>query len=169
MMNDKARIIKAIVAGIIGTGAALLCRHCHGEFNTYLKSPQKILKCHKWCCEDSGKKMFLLGAFIGLAGFGVGLMLAPKSGRELREDISDTFEELKEKTKDFTEDMVDRGEEAYDGVREQVNNLAGRARRMAGHVEKDLIDSIPEKLEDLAQFFTLGVRIWNKLSERKYR
>lgn len=44
--------------------------------------------------------MYVLGAFIGgLIGAGVGLLLAPKPGRALREDISDYTSYVKDEVR----------------------------------------------------------------------
>jgi len=77
---------------------------------------------------------------IGLgAGALIGLLLAPKSGKQLRKDLrrkyddaKDTFDEWKDEAKERAEDVIDRGaklaEELRDTAREKVAPL-GRALR----------------------------------------
>ena len=46
---------------------------------------------------------FLIGALLGgVLGSAASILMAPKSGRELREDICDTCEEIAEKAQEFT-------------------------------------------------------------------
>jgi gas vesicle protein len=77
---------------------------------------------------------------IGLgAGTLIGLLLAPKSGKQMRrdlrrkyEDAVDTFDEWKEEVKERAEEVIDRGtkmaDELRDTAREKVAPL-GRALR----------------------------------------
>lgn len=51
----------------------------------------------------SKKRNFLLGAGVGLA---IGLLFAPKSGKETREDLSRLLKELVEKAKDIDVEEV---------------------------------------------------------------
>lgn len=62
-------------------------------------------------------KDFLLGAITGaVIGAATALLLAPKSGRELREDIS----------------------EQYSNVSQKTQELAGKAKELAGNVVEDI-------------------------------
>jgi len=74
---------------------------------------------------------------IGLgAGALLGLLLAPKAGKQLRKDLRkkyetarDTVEEWSEDAKEFAEDAMERGAEFADEVREKVAPLAKAMRR----------------------------------------
>ncbi|MEK7580255.1 MAG: YtxH domain-containing protein [Patescibacteria group bacterium] len=58
------------------------------------------------------KKYAGLGLFAGLAGFLTGLFTAPKSGKELREDVKEKVEDIKEEVKEVVEDIkTELGEE----------------------------------------------------------
>ncbi len=58
---------------------------------------------------------FVIG---GLVGAGVALLLAPKSGRELRKDISD----LASDAQDRISMTIDKSKELYEGSRSAVKN-----------------------------------------------
>ncbi len=58
---------------------------------------------------------FVIG---GLVGAGVALLLAPKSGRELRKDISD----LAGDAQDRISMTIDKSKELYEGSRSAVTN-----------------------------------------------
>lgn len=52
----------------------------------------------------------LKGALLGgLLGGAAALLLAPKSGKELRDDIGDTYQSITEKAQDFTENCKQAG------------------------------------------------------------
>ncbi len=74
---------------------------------------------------------------IGLgAGAVIGMLFAPKTGRQMRRDIRrgyeharDTFDDLKETAREFAEDAVDRGSEFAEDLRDRVKPLARGIRR----------------------------------------
>jgi len=68
---------------------------------------------------------------IGLgAGAVVGMLFAPKAGRQMRRDLRrgyenarETFDEFKENARDFAEDAIERGSDLADELRERVTPL----------------------------------------------
>ncbi|MCU1269648.1 MAG: hypothetical protein JWN74_942 [Acidobacteriaceae bacterium] len=65
---------------------------------------------------------------IGLgAGTVIGMLLAPKPGKQMRRDLRrgydtarETFDDWKENAKDFAEDVMERGSDFADDVRDRV-------------------------------------------------
>jgi len=78
--------------------------------------------------------MFLL---IGLgAGTLVGMLYAPKPGKQMRkelrrryQDARETFDDWREQARDVAEEVVEKGAEFADEVRERVTPLARNLRR----------------------------------------
>jgi gas vesicle protein len=74
---------------------------------------------------------------IGLgAGALLGMLLAPKAGKQMRKDLrrkyenaKDTVDEWSEEAKEFAEQAMDRGAEIADEVRERVSPLTKAMRR----------------------------------------
>ena len=74
---------------------------------------------------------------IGLgAGAVVGMLFAPKAGRQMRRDLRrgyenarETFDDFKESARDFAEDAVERGSEFADEVRDRVRPFGKVIRR----------------------------------------
>ena len=74
---------------------------------------------------------------IGLgAGAVVGMLFAPKTGRQLRRDLRrgyesarDTFDDWKETARDFAEDAIERGSDLADDLKDRVKPLARGIRR----------------------------------------
>src|SRR5437667_12715359 len=79
----------------------------------------------------------LIFLLIGLgAGAILGLLYAPKPGKQMRKDLKrryedarDTFDDWKDEARDFAEEAVERGTEIADEVRERVRPLAKATRR----------------------------------------
>ena len=74
---------------------------------------------------------------IGLgAGTVIGMLFAPKAGRQMRRDLRrgyetarETFDDWKENARDFAEDVMERGSDFADDLRERVTPLAKQAKR----------------------------------------
>jgi len=69
---------------------------------------------------DDCVKGFIVGSLIGAA---LGILYAPKSGKEMRTDICKS-----------TEDLLEKAKERYDEAREKIEKLAGREKEL--YVEK---------------------------------
>jgi len=83
---------------------------------------------------------------IGLgAGALAGLLLAPKSGKQLRRDLQHGLEDAKDTVGDWAEDAKDRVREAGDRVRD----AASRGADLAADIAEDLRDTAREKTEPL--------------------
>ena len=78
--------------------------------------------------EKSGKT-FLKGAMIGtVLGAATALLLAPKSGRELRKDISDQYHNVSEKTKDIAGNVTRRTQDIARNISAKAADLAEKAK-----------------------------------------
>jgi gas vesicle protein len=74
---------------------------------------------------------------IGLgAGAVVGMLLAPKTGRQMRRDLRrgydnarETFDDWKETARDFAEEAMERGSDIAEDLRDRVTPLTKGIRR----------------------------------------
>lgn len=74
---------------------------------------------------------------IGLgAGTVIGMLLAPKPGKQMRrelrrgyENARETFDDWKDQAKDFADEVMERGSDIADEVRERVTPVMKAARR----------------------------------------
>lgn len=77
----------------------------------------------------SESKNFVVGAVIGaLLGTGAALLLAPKSGRKLRDDICETCSDLSESTQDMAECLTKKGKCLAKAINCEKDDLAEKAR-----------------------------------------
>jgi gas vesicle protein len=86
--------------------------------------------------ESSGGGGFLTGLLFGTAiGAAIGLLLAPKSGAEMRRTLVDSAEKFRQKANEtYTEasgavsDLVEKGKKAARQGRDRVESAVGEAR-----------------------------------------
>ena len=93
--------------------------------------------------ESAGSGMFLLGAVAGaLVGAGVALLMAPKAGAEMRQDLNAGWSSLRDAAARRYREMADRA-----GV--QLENLEEKADQFADQLEtsaRSAIDAASSKL-----------------------
>ncbi len=76
----------------------------------------------------SGSK-FLVGAAIGAAvGVGVALLLAPKSGAETREELSNQYQKVNAKTHELTEAANQKTQELAKNIKNQTNQFVDKTK-----------------------------------------
>ena len=97
--------------------------------------------------KHSGLSKFVVGAGIG---FGVGLLVAAKSGKETRKDIKEKFLELEDKIKDLSyDDLKDGAIEKLDELRIKIEELD---QEKASELIKEKIIDIKQKLTELSKY-----------------
>ena len=83
----------------------------------------------------NGGDSFLAGAILGgIAGFAVGILLAPKSGAEMRADLMDRSDAAREQIWDRTGSAREQFMDRSSGAREQM---------------EELLDSTSQRLEEI--------------------
>ena len=74
--------------------------------------------------------------FIGLgAGALAGLLLAPKTGKQMRRDLQRGYEGAKDTLEDWADEAKDRVREASDRVKDAASRGADLAEELRGRVE----------------------------------
>ena len=76
--------------------------------------------------EVSGLFSFILGVTAGVA---LGILFAPKSGEETREDIKETIDNLKYKVDDLYHKGVLKTTELYENGKEKTNDFLDKRRK----------------------------------------
>lgn len=93
-------------------------------------APQNYTSQHDIYREDSAGKDFLLGAIVGgIIGAATALLLAPKSGTELRGTISEQATNLKEKSTDLSQTAKSKTSDFSKKVSEQSNQLLSKVKK----------------------------------------
>lgn len=84
-------------------------------------------------------KGFFIGGLIGLA---LGILFAPKSGKETRDDLTRKANDLLAKAKEEYEKAAEKSKLAYEGSMQHLSNL--------GLSAKDTVGDIKNKVGELA-------------------
>jgi gas vesicle protein len=75
--------------------------------------------------ESSGSGAFLLGALAGaLVGAGIALLMAPKSGAEIREDLSTGYNSARDAAARRYRDLADRAGAKFEEAVDQYSRVA---------------------------------------------
>ena len=102
--------------------------------------------------EEKRKKSFLSGLIAGgFIGGLAGLLFAPKSGRELRSDISDKGNEIINDTTDLLENAKSKAAGILTDIKHKAGNLIDAGISKAGditHDAEELYNSGKEKIEE---------------------
>lgn len=116
----------------------------------------------------------LLASACTLLGVGAGLLFAPKSGKELREDITDIVENFQEKTSDLASNITEQGSDFIHNFSDQASDLVEKAKHMAGQVSSGAHKgrrhakneaALSETLENAINMANIGFRLWNTLTK----
>lgn len=84
------------------------------------------------------KNNFMCTLLVGAASAATALLLAPKSGRELREDLKDEALSLKKQAMDKVSSYTDEIKEAYREVEEEINYTNPDLAETIDNIESDL-------------------------------
>ena len=87
----------------------------------------------RWNDQDSSSNgMFVLGALAGaIVGAGVALLMAPKSGVEVRNDLSEGYSSVRDAASRRYRDLADKATTKFD---EKVTQYTGRSASGLGDV-----------------------------------
>lgn len=81
--------------------------------------------------DEVNSKDFLIGALVGgIIGAAAALFLAPKSGRELRENVSNQAIQLKDKTVDFSSTAKEKTSQLSTQLKEQSGQIVDKVKSL---------------------------------------
>ncbi len=93
---------------------------------------------------------FLKGALIGgLIGAAAGILFAPKSGKETREDIARKTDEIIKKAKEEYEVALEKSKKAYETAIRKAKEIQSMAREKVDDVEESVTELTEKGKETL--------------------
>jgi gas vesicle protein len=120
---------------------------------TYFPTKEGGFMCNK------DKKLAVMMVMGGIIGAGVALLLAPKSGRETREDIGRRVKKVKSQTEETVDDLSKNISDMVDTISQKTDDLLESGKNIAGSARKDLISLIEEGAARLEKFRTKLKRV----------
>jgi gas vesicle protein len=98
--------------------------------------------------EENGN--LLMGLFIGgLVGAVLGILYAPKSGKETREDIARKTEDLLEKAKEEYEKSIMKSKLAYEAAIKRLQDLESTAKEKVEEAENKVSEFAQQSVETI--------------------
>jgi len=118
----------------------------------------------------SENRDFLKGLIIGgLIGAALGILFAPKSGKETREDISRKTQELINRAKDEYEAAVEKSRKAYEAAVEKMKEVQSIARKKAseaGEKVGELAEAVDDTKGRLKKAIDAGIEAYREEKEK---
>lgn len=130
--------------------------------------------------EDTTRELLIGGLIGGVLGATVGLLLAPKAGTDLRQDIADTYEDISERTQNFADNMTKRGKSFAKTTRSKANKWLDFAKNIVDDLTeegsqlkgadwltqvKGLVNN--KRVSDVLDWAQLGCRVWHGLQSKR--
>jgi len=86
----------------------------------------------------------------GLIGAAIGILFAPKSGKETRQDIADKTDELLSRAKEEYEKALEKSKAAYDVAVTRLKSAEGTAREKVEEIEEKITEFAHQSAEALS-------------------
>ncbi|MCE2983579.1 MAG: YtxH domain-containing protein, partial [Parachlamydia sp.] len=125
--------------------------------------------------EEYAHRDLIVGGIVGgIIGAAAGLLLAPKPGSELREDLADRYEDFSEKGHEFADQISRQGKAFAKNAKGSAGKWASLATDLidewtdqAGQKGAQLKGEARHRMNDIAEWASLGYRVWQEINKRK--
>ena len=93
----------------------------------------------------------VLGAVVGgIIGAAAALLLAPKSGKQMREDLGGQIQNISQKTKDVASNIRTQTKDIASNISSQTKDLASNLRSQAKETMEDAVDKADKAVNSMA-------------------
>lgn len=129
--------------------------------------------------EEASRDLLIGGLAGGILGAVVGLLVAPKSGSELRHDIVEGYEEFTDKTQDVADRLTKKGKSVAQNVQSQAGDWIDIAKQLLDQITgeaRETVENVAEKgkeqfqsnrIHDVMEWASFGVRLWQGMKKRR--
>ncbi|MBD3110497.1 YtxH domain-containing protein [Bacillus sp. AGMB 02131] len=99
---------------------------------------------------DINTKDFMIGALIGgMLGAAAALLLAPKSGKELRNDINDGAKYISDKTEKLRQTAIEKSTEIAEAAKSKTNTLSEKVSQQSATILEN-VKNVKQKVTKAA-------------------
>jgi gas vesicle protein len=135
--------------------------------------------CEEEDYEHCGRDLLIGSIAGGILGAAAGLILAPKSGEEMRQGFIDTYEDVSEKAHDLTQNFSKKGKSLAKASRsksykwmdlaknlldEYTHGLQDKAEELTEDA-KETLNHTQQRISDIMEWTSLGVKLWQTLKK----
>ena len=114
--------------------------------------------------ENNSSSPFLIGGALGaVIGVVTALLLAPKSGEELREVLGDQYEKIREKAEDFTANINSKRHDVMDQVGDWKDTLTTLINKLSSKKGK----KSPLHVDEILDWAGLGLNLLRQVQKRR--
>lgn len=129
--------------------------------------------------EECNKDLLIGGLAGGVLGAVVALLLAPKAGEDLRQDLMDTYEDVSDKTQEFANSLSKKGKAFAKTARSKTNKWLDLAHQVVDNLTENAQDTSEDFLEkakalvkndrinDILDWASLGLRFWEGVKSKR--
>ncbi|KIC72895.1 YtxH domain-containing protein [Candidatus Protochlamydia amoebophila] len=136
---------------------------------------KKMMGCEQEEEEETCTKDLMMGGVIGgVLGAVVGLLLAPKSGSELRDDIVEGCEKVSDKTRGMADQFSKNGKKmaatAYSKTNKWLDLAKGIVHEWTDEAEEkseNFTSQAKHRMDDLMDWAALGYRVWQGINKKR--
>lgn len=184
MSQNQMDFLKgAVVGGLVGAVAGLLLAPKSGKkirqdiadgFEAIQERTQEVadnIKCRSSQLlnrheeEENGSTALLTGGALGaVVGAIAALLLAPQSGEQLREGLGDKYDEIRGRAEKFVNQLNNKKEQVADQIDDWKDTFNTILEKFANSDRRKHSHS---KLEQIADWATLGMQIFQQLQKRR--
>src|SRR5690625_5561718 len=118
--------------------------------------------------DQINSKDFIIGTLIGgMVGASVALLFAPKSGRELREDLNQGATQAKDMAYEWKDVAQEKGSELKEVAYDKGSEFKKKAKKSTNKIEKNIADKKERSEEHTSELQSRGHLVCRLLLEKK--
>lgn len=161
-MSNQNLFSKALLGGLMGIAESLLNSSSSCGHDAICETCGNCCECGECTCDHHNCHALMIGGLIGVAlGTTAALLLAPQSGKELREALEDKYETVRDKSEEIRDTLNSKGAAAMEYVSDWKELLTSVVGKLSA--KKGLHKS--SNINDIVEWASLAIRLLQQLQK----